>query len=223
MQSVVAMEGDCSDRELRTQNCEQNFLSRPDGSASYTQGDTSVMVAVYGPAEIKLSKEIMDKATLEVIYKPKIGIPGCAEKFQERLIRNTCETVVLSSLHPRSSMTIIIQTLHNSGSFLSCCINGACMAMLDAGLPMKYLVASVTCALDNEDSIILDPTDKQEKEAKAVFTFAFDSQHYNVITSHTQGVFTLEQYHTCLDACRTASKVIFTFFRDSVKRKLSKS
>ncbi|XP_074163009.1 exosome complex component RRP46 isoform X3 [Sminthopsis crassicaudata] len=69
---------------LRHFACEQNLLSRPDGSASFLQGfllprpsagDTSVLVGVYGPAEVKVSKEIFNKATLEVILKPKIGLP----------------------------------------------------------------------------------------------------------------------------------------------------
>lgn len=85
---------------LRHFACEQNLLSRPDGSASFLQGDTSVLAGVYGPAEVKISKEIFNKATLEVILRPKTGLPGVAEKSRERLIRNTCEAVVLGALHP---------------------------------------------------------------------------------------------------------------------------
>lgn len=55
---------------------------------------------MYGPAEVKVRKEIFNKATLEVILRPKIGLPGVAEKSRERLIRNTCEAVVLGALHP---------------------------------------------------------------------------------------------------------------------------
>lgn len=34
------------------------------------------MVGIYGPADIKQSKEQMDRATVEVIFKPKIGLAG---------------------------------------------------------------------------------------------------------------------------------------------------
>uniref|UniRef100_A0A8C0H9Q7 Uncharacterized protein n=1 Tax=Chelonoidis abingdonii TaxID=106734 RepID=A0A8C0H9Q7_CHEAB len=47
-------------------------LGRPDGSA----GDTSVLAGLYGPAEVKISKELYDKATVEVLLKPKVGLPG---------------------------------------------------------------------------------------------------------------------------------------------------
>lgn len=42
----------------------------------FPPGDTSVLAGVYGPAEVKVSKEIFNKATLEVILRPKIGLPG---------------------------------------------------------------------------------------------------------------------------------------------------
>nr|KAF6406711.1 exosome component 5 [Molossus molossus] len=109
---------------LRHFACEQNLLSRPDGSASFLQGDTSVLAGVYGPAEVKVSKEIFNKATLEVILRPKIGLPGVAEKSRERLIRNTCEAVVLGALHPRTSITIVLQVISDAGSvsFPSSCL-----------------------------------------------------------------------------------------------------
>lgn len=47
-----------------------------EASADVSPGDTSVLAGVYGPAEVKVSKEIFNKATLEVILRPKIGLPG---------------------------------------------------------------------------------------------------------------------------------------------------
>lgn len=45
-------------RELQ---CELGLLERADGSARLAQGDTSVLCAVYGPAEVKISKEDCEK------------------------------------------------------------------------------------------------------------------------------------------------------------------
>lgn len=43
---------------------------------SFCEGDTSVLAGVYGPAEVKVSKEIYDRATLEVLVQPKVGLPS---------------------------------------------------------------------------------------------------------------------------------------------------
>lgn len=35
-----------------------------------------MIAAAYGPAEVRSSKELIDKATVEVVFRPKVGIPG---------------------------------------------------------------------------------------------------------------------------------------------------
>nr|XP_034342787.1 exosome complex component RRP46 isoform X1 [Arvicanthis niloticus] len=211
---------------LRHFACEQNLLSRPDGSASFLQGDTSVLAGVYGPAEVKVSKEIFNKATLEVILRPKIGLPGVAEKSRERLIRNTCEAVVLGALHPRTSITVVLQVVSDAGSdtqLLACCLNAACMALVDAGVPMRALFCGVTCALDSDGNLMLDPTTKQEKEARAVLTFALDSSEQKLLMSTTKGLYSDAELQQCLAAAQAASQHIFRFYRESLQRRYSKS
>lgn len=39
-----------------------------------------------------------------------------AEKSRERLLRNTCEAVVLGALHPRTSITVVLQVVSDAGS-----------------------------------------------------------------------------------------------------------
>lgn len=46
---------------------------------------------------------------------------------------------------------------------LACCLNAACIALVDAGVPMRALFCGVTCALDSDGTLVLDPTAKQEK------------------------------------------------------------
>jgi exosome complex component RRP46 len=71
---------------------------------------------VFGPGEVKLSREIINKATVDVTLKPKTGLPGCGEKVIEKIVRDTCEAVILTSLHPRSSISIVIQVEQDDGS-----------------------------------------------------------------------------------------------------------
>ncbi|XP_028395956.1 exosome complex component RRP46-like [Dendronephthya gigantea] len=207
---------------LRCFGCELGLLNNTDGSALFSHGNTSVMVGVYGPAEVRFNKEIVDKATVEVVFRPKTGIPGCAEKAMERLIRNTCDSTIITTLHPRSAMTIVVQEVCNDGSLLSCCINGACMGMLNAGFPMKYLVAAITTAILKDGEICTDPKAKQEQEAKAVLTFAFESVNKEVVLSSTKGVFTVQQYERCLLVSCDCAQNIFNFYKTSITRLLSK-
>ncbi|NWI74784.1 EXOS5 protein, partial [Dryoscopus gambensis] len=145
-------------------------------------GDTSVLAGLYGPAEAKLSKELPDRAALEVLLRPKVGLPGVMERSREQLLRQTCEAVVLGTLHPRTAITLVLQP-----QLLSCCLNAACMALLDAGLPLSSLFCGVTCALQPDGTILLDPTARQEQEARAVLTFAIASSERKVLMANTKG------------------------------------
>ncbi len=47
--------------KLRSLECELGLLKRADGSARLSQGNTRVLCAVYGPAEVKINKEQCDQ------------------------------------------------------------------------------------------------------------------------------------------------------------------
>ncbi|KAJ8256630.1 hypothetical protein COCON_G00187820 [Conger conger] len=220
--STMEVDGQ-STLSLREFGCEQNLLSRPDGSASFVQGDTSVLAGVYGPAEVKVSKEIYDRATLEVVIQPKVGLAGVKERAREQCVRETCEAALLSTLHPRSSLSLVLQVVHDDGSLLSCSLNAACMALMDAGLPMGCLFCGVTCAIDPDGLIITDPTAQQEKNSRAVMTFAIDSAQRRVMMSSTKGSFSVNELQQCIAVSQRASEKIFQFYRDSVRRRYSKT
>ncbi|GAA6068295.1 exosome complex component RRP46 [Tachysurus ichikawai] len=147
---------------------------------------------------------------------------GVRERTREKCVRGTCEAALLSTLHPRSSLTLVLQVVHDDGSLLACCLNGACMALMDAGLPMSRLFCGVTCSIDAEGQIITDPTAQQEKESRALLTFAIDSKEHNVMMSSTKGSFSMNEMQQCIAVSQKASERIFQFYRDSVKRRYSK-
>ena len=105
---------------------------------------------------------------------------------------------------------------------LSCCINAACLALLDASVSMKFLVAAVTCVVDLDGHVTLDPTAKQRSRSKASLTFAFESRSRGVLTSVTEGIVSQDKYQECLLAAKLASENIFNFYKETIKNKFSK-
>ncbi|XP_029636511.1 exosome complex component RRP46 [Octopus sinensis] len=217
------MNGEIKKQQLRKMSCELSLLSRPDGSASLSCGDTSMMASVYGPAEVKIAKEQINQATVEIVYKPKSGMANCAEKLKENLICSTCETAILACLHPRSSISITIQELQNSGSLLACAINVVCLSLLDASVNMNFMIAAVSCVFTENDQLILDPTLKEESSAPISMMFVFDSVSKSILAIHTSGLFDKTKFNSALVACRAASDEIFTFYREIMQKNFSKS
>ena len=54
---------------LKEMSCELGLLERADGSARLVQGHTSVLCGVYGPAEVKNSKELCDRCVVIITSK----------------------------------------------------------------------------------------------------------------------------------------------------------
>ena len=177
---------------------------------------------MYGPAEVKMNREIIDRASIDVIYKPKVGLPSCEDKHVEYIVRNTCDSMAITTQHPRSLLSVVIQEMQDSGSFLACCVNATCLALLDAGYPLRFMCAAVACVYTEADELVIDPSAKHEKNSNSHFTFVFESVNHDIVTCYSKGVFTNEQYKLALEASTKASLEIFAFYRESIKKKLSK-
>jgi len=199
--------------QLRPMLCEQRVLSQPDGSATFSQGRTSVMAAVYGPTEVRFAREQADRATVEVVFKPKVGVGGCAARGTEEVIRGICESVILTSLHPRTAFTIVIQEIHDEGAMLACCINAVCAALLDACVQLNFLFAAVACSVDDSGRVTVDADKKSELRSVSSATFVFDAKDQNVLAMSADGNMTDDQLQICIAACQQASKSVFTLYR----------
>jgi hypothetical protein len=62
--------------QLRTFSCTGNPLNRAHGSARWAQGGTVVLAAVYGPKPGTRKGENPERASIEVVWKPKTGQIG---------------------------------------------------------------------------------------------------------------------------------------------------
>ncbi|XP_063985977.1 exosome complex component RRP46 [Diachasmimorpha longicaudata] len=204
---------------LREMNCELNQLSMPDGSTMFMQGDTCVAAGVYGPVEARLAKMLHDKAHIEVTFSPAKGPPSIDGRMKELYIKETCESTLMTSLHPGTAISINLQEMEDAGGLLACAINAANLALINASLSMKFTIAAINCMIDKDSGeIILDPEINQLQNARATFTYAFDSIKKHLIACHTSGTFTEKELMRSIEQCREASQYIFDFYREVVKK-----
>jgi len=186
----------------------------------YSQGQTSVLAAVYGPTEVRVAREQADRATVEVVFKPKVGVGGCSARGMEEVIRGICESAIVTSLHPRTAFTVVVQEVHDDGSLLACCVNAVCAALLDACVPMNFPFTAVACSIDTLAGMVtVDPDKKSELSSISSATFVFDAKRESLLTVSTAGCVTDEQFQTCLAACQQASKSVYTLCRQSFAKR----
>ena len=210
--------------KVRPLRCEMGLLSQPDGSCSWHQGDTVMLAAAYGPGDVRPVAELVGSATVDVVYQPAAGMTGtCAHRFDEHVVLATCRAVLLCALHPRTAVNVVIQEVTDGGGRLAAAVNAACLCLLDAGLAMRQTVAAVAAAVTADDTVVVDPTTAQEADAVACLTFVFGSGNKQrpLLSCRADGRCTDEQFQLALRHCRSASSLVFDFYRQAVSNKLT--
>ncbi|KAK9085852.1 hypothetical protein Sjap_026263 [Stephania japonica] len=226
--------------QLRPLSCSYKLLQRAHGSARWSQGDTTVIAAVYGPKAGTRKNENPEKSAIEVVWKPNFGQIGRDEKENEMAVKRTLQSIVLLTVNPNTTITVVLQVVNDDGGLLPCAINAACAALVDAGIPLKHLAVSICCGLTESESVILDPTKSEEQSLQAftylVFPNSFlsvlpgdplsvksDPLEHGVITSSTRGVMSVENYLFCVERGRSASAALSDFLRKSLQQKVPKN
>ncbi|VVC35449.1 Exoribonuclease, phosphorolytic domain 1,Exoribonuclease, phosphorolytic domain 2,Ribosomal [Cinara cedri] len=204
---------------MNSPQCKLGYLGNTEGSAFFSQGKTAVCVSVVGPFEPKASKSMYDRATVDVTFRRKTGSISVHDKMLEGIMQSTCEIALNVEQYPRTSIVVTVQEMQDRGNLLSTCLNASCMALIDSGIAMHHLYAAVSCAVTESEEIILDPDELQINSSVAYFTLVFsNSETRRLLTSHTTGEFSHSTYVHCMDKCFAASKEIFNFYKNIVKK-----
>jgi exosome complex component RRP46 len=202
---------------------ECGLLHRADGSASFSQGGTSVTAAVFGPREKRSSRaDRADRATVEVeVHGRKAR--GAKEAVLENILLGTLEPSIITSLHPRLCITIVVQVVEEDGSLIAAAINGATLALLNSGIEMAHVVTSATCAITAAGDVVLDPVDAEERAAAATVTTAVNNTTDGVVLSHTVGAMDEARYFATADETARAAGAVLAFIRLALSTKKKKT
>ena len=216
--------------DFRPMYCQLGYTSKADGSAQLSQGQTSVIAGVYGPVEVKRSREHPDRMDIEVTLQPRVGQSGVECRSREMIIHDIIKSCSRVSMHPRSGLNLSLHVLEQDEGISAACINAACLALADSGVSMKCLFAAVSIAIikDTEqsvDRIVLDPTAKTLRKAQesCLITLVFESRNREIIATHMEhGKCSEAKYQECMGTARKASAKMFEFYREVIKKKFSK-
>ncbi|KAK9824457.1 hypothetical protein WJX72_010412 [[Myrmecia] bisecta] len=219
---ALAKRSDRTELQLRVLTCERSLLHRADGSAKWSQGQTSVLAAIYGPRLTFAKKEHPETCVVEVLVRPKTRLPGPTERQTESLIRQCVEGVVLTAMHPRTAILVVIQVVQNDGCVMACALNAVAAALVDAGIPMHQNFVSVTSALMPGASVVIDPDLAEEQAAEALVCSACTTcrswpeasaaqKGPAVLAVYTRGAMPVEDYLTLVELNRQGCERVAQF------------
>ncbi|KAL6638651.1 hypothetical protein ACP70R_023762 [Stipagrostis hirtigluma subsp. patula] len=187
--------------QLRPFSCTRNPLHRAHGSARWAQGDTVVLAAVYGPKPGVRKGENPEKASIEVVWKPKTGQIGRQEKEYEMTLKRTLQSICLLTVHPNTTTSVVLQVVGDDGSvsfhlnvavnvcllyLLPCAINASCAALAFAGIPLKHLAVAIGCGVMENGSVILDTNKAEEQQLRSFAHLVFPNSRKSVDTKESK-------------------------------------
>ncbi len=213
--------------ELRPIKIQVGILKNADGSAYIEQGRSKILAAVYGPRELHPRHlALPDKAALRCRYHMapfstevrKSPAPSRREIEISKVIREALEYVVFSELYPRSAIDIFIEVVQSDGGTRCTGLTAAALALADAGIPMRDLVAA--CAVGKvSGQIVLDLNDMEDKYGEADMPVAYLPNLGEVVLLQMNGVLEPDEFDEALDLAIEGCKQIYQLQRLALKQR----
>ncbi|MGD0689961.1 MAG: exosome complex exonuclease Rrp41 [Candidatus Bathyarchaeia archaeon] len=213
--------------ELRPLKLEVGILDKADGSAYIEHGKNKILAAVYGPREAHPKHiALADRAVVRCRYhmapfstdERKSPAPSRRELELSKVIRESLEPAIMSEYFPRATIDITIEVLQADAGTRCAGITAASLALADAGIPMRELVAA--CAAGKvEGKVVLDLSDIEDKQGDADLPVAFMPKSNVIGLLQMDGSLTEEEFKQALDLAINACRRIYDMQREALKQK----
>jgi len=213
--------------ELRPIKIEAGVLERADGSAYIEWGNNKIIAAVYGPREV-YPKHLQDpsKAVLRARYNmaafsvDERKKPGPDRRSIELslVISNALSSVVFLEQFPRTSIDVFIEVLQADAGTRIAGLTAASVALADAGIPMKDLIAG--CAAGKiENTVVLDLNKEEDNYGQADLPVAIIPRTKEIVLLQMDGDMTTEEFNNALDMAINAAMKVYELQKDALRRK----
>ena len=213
--------------ELRPIKIEVGVLKNADGSSYIEFGKNKIIVAVYGPKEVHPKHMALpDRGVLRCRYhmspfsvqERKNPAPSRREIEISKVTRESLEPVLVLDDYPRTVIDVYIEVLQADGGSRCAGITAAAVALADAGIGMRDMVAA--CAAGKvDDRIVLDINDEEDKEGQADMPIAYLPNLNQISLMQVDGVLSKEEYSKCLDMAVEGCKKVYQLQKEALMKK----
>jgi exosome complex component RRP41 len=148
----------------------------------------------------------------------KSPAPSRRELELSKVIREALEPAIMSEYFPRSTIDIFIEVLQADAGTRCAGITAAALALADAGIPMRELVAG--CAAGKIDGkVVLDLSDVEDKQGEADLPVALMPKSNVVTLLQMDGSLTEDEFKQALDMSTDACRKIYEMQREALRQK----
>lgn len=203
--------------EMRPLKIEAGVLKNADGSAYVELGNNKVVAAVYGPREVTPRHEaVSDKAILRCKYtmlpfsvaERKSPQPSRREVELSKVIREALTPAIFLNDYPRTTIDVFINILEADGGTRTASITAAAVALADAGIAMRDLVAAIAVG-KIQDVLVLDINGLEDQYGDGDMPIAMMPKLGEITLIQADGVFTREEIEQALTMVSNPIKRIY--------------
>src|SRR3972149_5123126 len=193
--------------QLRSVSIKVGVLKNADGSAYIEFGKNKILAGIFGPRDVH-PKHMADQDTgiLRCRYhmspfsvtERKSPAPSRREIEISKVIKEALQPAVILKDFPRTVTDVFIEVLQADGGSRCAALDAASVALADAGIPMRDLVAA--CAAGKvANQIVLDVNDEEDKEGQADMPVAYMPNLSKITLMQLDGILTPTEFKTCLE------------------------
>ncbi len=210
--------------DLRPIKLQVGLMKNADGSAYIEWGKNKIMAAVYGPKEVHPKHQVLpDRALLRCRYhmapfsvdERKNPAPSRREIEISKVSREALEPAVIVEDYPRTAIDGWVEVLQSDGGSRCAGITAASLALADAGINMRDMVAGCSCGLI-EDTVVADLDDTEDKEGNGDMPVAIMPNLGQVTLLQVDGIYSREQFQKAFELAIDKGKEIYGMQREAL-------
>lgn len=200
--------------ELRPMEARTGVIKRADGSALFRSGNTIAYAAVYGPRTLHPKfLQNPERGLLRCHYN-MMSFSGSGERVRPgpsrrsrelgMIIEHALAPVLSLESYPNAVIDVFVELLQTDAGTRCAGINAAAMALADAGIPMKDLVASVSVGLVTNQVVVDLTKDEEDTDGAVDIPVAYLPRTGHLTLLQLDGVISTEHLRTALELGKTA-------------------
>ena len=202
-------------------------LKNADGSAYIEFGANKILAGVFGPRDVHPKHmSNTDTGILRVRYhmepfsvtERKNPAPSRREIEISKVIKEALEPAVMLEKFPRTAVDVFIEVLQADGGTRCAALSAASVALADAGIPMRDMVAA--CAAGKvADTVILDVNNEEDQAGQADMPIGYMPNLEKITLLQLDGVLTSDEYKKCIETGINGCKIVYDLQKKALNEK----
>jgi len=213
--------------DLRDIRIEVGVIPEADGSSYVEWGGNKIVCGVYGPREciprhdaspyhalIKVRYMMSPFASLE--EHSRSG-PSRRSTELSKVIREAFENLIIAERFPNTQIDVYIDVLQADGGTRTASVTAAAVALANAGIPMKDMVAAVAVG-KADDSLVVDLNKAEDNFGKSDTPVAMSHRDRKLLLLQMDGLLTRDEIREILDMAERACDKVHAAQAEALRR-----